>query len=479
MAPQLYEVREPRHDWFEGNTWFDQADPSIDPITGQRRTHMDRAGKRLSDTIAGIKQRATNGNGHGTSSRYENRYEDSYNSRLQDRYAFPRPPPTPKNAYLAPNYTNDFGEPYTPTPTTKNVGFVPEYSEEKPRGRHRSNTTDSQGVKSSPHLAVTRKVLGLHPTAPVVDEHDLAPHSQYLWPKIRLALREPLAEFWGTFCLVLFGDAAVAQVLLSTGQTSAPGGDGFGEYTSISWGFGIGLMLGVYIAGDSGGFLNPAATFTSCLLRKLPWRRFPIYMIAQTLGGFCAAGVIYANYYSAIDNYEGRGIRTVTPSPTATAGIFATYPQSFVTRTNQFFSEFIASAILMFVIFALQDNSNRGVARGDGNWFPLALFFLMFGIASCFGWQTGFAINLARDFGPRLFTHAVGYEGVWSAANYYFWIPMVAPFLGCTTGGVLYDIFIYTGVSPINERWFGFYQFFHPGEAIRQRIAEQKKEGAV
>ena len=151
--------------------------------------------------------------------------------------------------------------------------------------------------------------------------------------------------------------------------------------------WGLGVMLGIYVAGDSGGFLNPAVTFCFCFFRKLPWRRFPIYLIAQLLGGFLAAGVIYANYITAIDNYEGPGLRTVPPNPTATAGIFCTYPQPFLTKTAQFFSEFITSAILMFVIFALKDESNQGAMgkSGAGNLFPLALFFLIFGLGACFG----------------------------------------------------------------------------------------------
>lgn len=169
---------------------------------------------------------------------------------------------------------------------------------------------------------------------------------------------------------------------------------------------------------------SPAITLTSCLLRKLPWRRFPIYLIAQFLGGFLAAGVIYINYINGINYVEGHGVRTVPPSPTATAGIFCTYPQSFMTKASVFFDEFIASTILMFVIFALKDDSNKGSFSASGEWFPLGLFFLIYGIGCAFGWQTGYAINLARDFGPRLMSYAVGYDGVWNAGGYYFWIPM-------------------------------------------------------
>lgn len=116
-------------------------------------------------------------------------------------------------------------------------------------------------------------------------------------------------------------------------------------------------MLGIYVAGDSGAYLNPAITFCNCLFRQLPFRRFPIYFLAQILGGFIGSGIVYANYISAIDFFEGHNLRTVPPAPNATASIFCTYPQAFVTKTSQFFSEFIASALLMFVIFALKDPS--------------------------------------------------------------------------------------------------------------------------
>jgi len=295
-----------------------------------------------------------------------------------------------------------------------------------------------------------------------------------------LALREPFAEFLGVFVLVMFGDGSVAQVLLSTGQVTAPGGNGFGAYQSISWAWGLGTMLGIYVAGDSGAYLNPAITFTNCYFRGLPWRRFPMYFLAQFLGGFVAAGVVYANYVSAIDNFEGHGLRTVPPAPNATAGIFCTYPQAFVPKASQFFSEFIASSMLMLIILALKDDTNNGVTKGGGNWFPLALFFLIFGLGACFGWETGYAINLARDFGPRLMSYILGYgHEVWSAGGYYFWIPMVAPFCGCFFGALLYDLMIYTGPSPVNTPWFGLKRYLHPKRTIKAHRERIKAEETV
>ncbi|KAI1907526.1 glycerol channel [Ophidiomyces ophidiicola] len=272
-----------------------------------------------------------------------------------------------------------------------------------------------------------------------------------LWCRIRHTLREPFAEFFGVFVLILFGNGSVAQVVLSKGEK--------GDYQSISWGWGLGVMLGVYTAGISGAHLNPAVTFANCVFRKFPWRKFPIYTIAQTLGAFCASGIVYANYISAIDVFEGGpGIRTVGLS-TSSAGIFCTYPAPFMSRTGQFFSEFIASTILMFCIYALLDDRNMGA----GNLTPLGLFFVIFGIGACFGWETGYAINLARDFGPRVMSYFLGYgKEVFSAGNWYFWIPMVSPFFGCLFGGFLYDVFLYTGDSPINTPFMGLTRFLQP-----------------
>lgn len=222
-------------------------------------------------------------------------------------------------------------------------------------------------------------------------------------------------------------------------------------------------MLGVYVGGKSGGHLNPAVTLANCLYRGHPWRKLPVYALAQLLGAMAGAAIVYGNYKSAFDAFEGgAGIRTVT-GPTATAGVFCTYPAPFMTRTGMFFSEFVASSILMFCIFALADPNNIGA----GNLMPLCLFFLIFGIGACFGWETGYAINLARDFGPRLVSYMIGYgHEVWSAGGYYFWIPMVAPFLGCAFGGFLYDVFIFTGPSPINTPMLGLQRLMRPRRSV-------------
>lgn len=186
----------------------------------------------------------------------------------------------------------------------------------------------------------------------------------------------------------------------------------------------LGVMLGVYCSGVSGAHLNPAVTLANCIFRKFPWKKLPVYALAQLLGAMAASLIVYGNYKSAIDAFEGgQGIRTVGLD-TSTAGIFCTYPAPFLTKTGQFFDEFIGSSILMFCLYALLDDGNNGA----GNLTPLGLFFVIYGIGACFGSNTGYAINPARDLGPRIMSHAVGYgHQVWTAGDYYFWVCRFPP----------------------------------------------------
>nr|POF07178.1 aquaporin-7 [Quercus suber] len=232
-------------------------------------------------------------------------------------------------------------------------------------------------------------------------------------------------------------------------------------------------MLGAYIAGSSGAHMNPAVTLANCVYRGFPGKKLPAYALAQILSGLCAAAVIYGNYKSAIDIFEGGvDIRTVpAASKNATAGIFATYPADFMTKTESFFSEVIATGLLVFMIYALQNDNNYGAGK---SMVRLGLFSTIFGIASCFGWETSFAINPARDLGPRLLTSMVGYgAAVYTTANYYFWVPLLAPIAGALLGGLIYDVMLFTGESPINTPYWGLYRFVPGGRRRYARMGYQ------
>ncbi|OTB06227.1 hypothetical protein M426DRAFT_21028 [Hypoxylon sp. CI-4A] len=267
----------------------------------------------------------------------------------------------------------------------------------------------------------------------------------FRWSRIRLILREPFLEFWGCFMMVLIADSVLAQTYLSKYE--------YGSWLNICFGWACGIAFGIYISGDSGAYLNPAVTLANCIFRGLPLRRFPIYALSQLLGMWCAAGVVYANYISAIDYYEGRGIRTIPPSETSTANIFCTFPGSFVPKASQIINEFISNFVVMFCICAMRDENGAGLK--GGGWFVMALFWLSFATISAFGWETGSPINPARDLTGRIWLSILGYEGAWTAFETYSWIPIVIPFVASICGAFAYDVFIYTGESPINTPGLG------------------------
>ncbi|KAK5089852.1 glycerol channel [Lithohypha guttulata] len=367
-------------------------------------------------------------------------------------------------------------------PSSSDADTAVGYAHKEHRHKQRSPDPDNDGHTLNP--VDTYQTYEEH-GAPIDNSgqneaarRDYEHHKHLWWYRVRYTCRDAFAEFCGTMIMIVFGDGSVAQVTLSANPNLPQASQNKGEYQSISWGWGIGVMLGVYVCGCSGGHLNPAITMVNCLYRGFPWWKWPIYACAQVFGCFCGAAIIYGNYKSAIDAYEGYGVRTVPGySDTATAGVFNTYPQPFLTKTGQVFSEIISSAVLVFVIFALKDERNLGA----GNLMPLMLFFLIFGIGATLGWETGYAINLARDFGPRLFTYMVGYgPEVWRAGDYYFWVPMICPFIGAAFGGFLYDLLIYTGKSPINTEWLGIKSMVHPSKhGIKKAIKEGDVERAV
>ncbi|RIB15405.1 aquaporin-like protein [Gigaspora rosea] len=266
----------------------------------------------------------------------------------------------------------------------------------------------------------------------------------YVNPKgfefVKYKLREAFAELLGTFVFITFGLGSIAQAKLGEG--------GFGNWITISFGFGFGLAFGLFVSGSvSGGHLNPAVTITLAAHRNFAWHKVPIYILAQLIGAFLAAVVIFSNYHAAILEFDG-GKLSVTGS-NATAGIFATYPQEFMSIGGAFFSEFIGTFFLLLIILAATDERNLPNTRAH---FPFIIGLTLTTIAISLGYETGFSLNGARDFGPRLFTFIAGYGvEVFSAYNFYFWIPLVAPILGGLFAGIIYDLLIYWGKSPVNS----------------------------
>lgn len=245
-------------------------------------------------------------------------------------------------------------------------------------------------------------------------------------------MREALAELMSTFILVAFGVGSVAQKVLSRGE--------FGTFFSINFSWGIAVTFGCYWAGGiSGAHMNPAVTLAFAVVRRLPWFKVPIYCIAQLLGAFIASAVVYGIYYDALNEFDG-GVRQVL-GPNGTAGIWATYPQSFVSTGNGFADQLFGTALLVSCIFAILDRNNNSPA--DQGVVPVMIGLVVFLIGATFGFNCGYAINPARDLGPRLFTAIAGWGGeVFTAAHHWAWVPVVACSLGGVLGGIVYILFI-------------------------------------
>ena len=240
--------------------------------------------------------------------------------------------------------------------------------------------------------------------------------------------RELYAEFLGTLVLIAFGAGVVAQVVLSNKQN--------GEYLSINIAWGFAVTMGVYVAGGvSGAHLNPAVTLALAFRRDIPWSKFLPYSIAQTAGAFTGAAIVLLVYRAAFDNFDG-GARMIAGEK-GTAGIFATYPQSYLSTAGALIDQIVGTALLLLVIRAIGDTRNNAA----GPLGPIVVGFLVMALGMAFGLNAGYAINPARDLGPRLAAAVLGWgPAVFQSHGWYFWVPIVGPLIGGVLGIQLYDL---------------------------------------
>ena len=242
---------------------------------------------------------------------------------------------------------------------------------------------------------------------------------------------ELCAEFAGTLILILIGTAVVAQV-----STSSDGS--LGDHDSIAWAWGIGVTLGVYVSARlSGGHLNPAVTIALAAFKGFSWAKVAPYIVAQVLGAFVAALIVRASYAELIG--------TVDPGHTIKSqGIFSTLPGNGIegfSMSTAFLDQVVGTAILVFVVFALTTAWNNPPLANLG---PIVVGLLVVAIGMAWGANAGYAINPARDFGPRMASLITGYGDALSDQNgdLYFWLPIVAPIIGGLIGGGLFKVLI-------------------------------------
>jgi glycerol uptake facilitator protein len=286
---------------------------------------------------------------------------------------------------------------------------------------------------------------------------------------------ELAAECLGTFILISFGDGVVAMAVAALNQ-SGRGTQIFaasGDWLLIGWGWGLAVTFAVYVAGGvSGAHINPAVTLAFAARRGFPWRKVPSYVCAQLVGAFLGALLVYVVYKGAIDSYErANHITRGDPNSVPTFSIFATFPAKYLGNwIGPFIDQIVGTAFLVAFVFAVVDEVNQPVRA---NLAPFLVGFVVVAVGISFGANAGYAINPARDFGPRFFAWIAGWGKIAIPGNYgnvdgYLWIPIVGPCLGGLVGAYIYDFTVRDILLARGER---------PSAEVQERGRTVQEEG--
>jgi glycerol uptake facilitator len=229
------------------------------------------------------------------------------------------------------------------------------------------------------------------------------------------------AETIGTCLLILLGDGVVAAVLLNKSKAQNSG------WIVITFGWGFGVMAGAYaVAQFSGAHLNPAVTLGLWINGNIDGGDVPKYLIGEFAGAMLGATLVWAAYYVHWAETEDPGLKL---SVFCTGPAIRNYPANVVT-------EIIGTVVLVFGILAFVDPGNKGIAASGLN--ILLIAFLVVGIGLSLGGPTGYAINPARDLGPRIMHAILPIPGKGTSDWEYAWVPVVGPLIGGAIGGAFY-----------------------------------------
>jgi glycerol uptake facilitator protein len=247
-----------------------------------------------------------------------------------------------------------------------------------------------------------------------------------------------LAEFIGTMILIILGDGVVAGVLLKNSKAENSG------WIVITAGWAVAVAIAVYAVGAiSGAHINPAVTIGLASIGAFEWAQVPGYVIAQMLGAFTGAVIVWLAYLPHWGPTEDAGLKL---------GVFCTAPAYRNTAAN-IATEIIGTAMLVFGVLGIVNNANVIGAAGNPDLAavfgsgiaPLLVGLLVLGIGLSLGGPTGYAINPARDLGPRIAHAILPIAGKGSSDWGYSWIPVVAPIIGGIIGAVLWNILGFAG----------------------------------
>ena len=230
-----------------------------------------------------------------------------------------------------------------------------------------------------------------------------------------------VSEMMGTGLLILLGDGVVAAVLLNKSKAQNSG------WIVITWGWAIAVMIGVFAATKSGGHLNPAVTIGQAAAGDLEWSKVPEYLGGQFAGAGIGAILVWLAYYAHWGETEDPGLKLA---------VFSTGPAIRNTLAN-LMTEIIGTFVLVFGVYAIfkfGGDPNGSLSAGVG---PLLVALLVLGIGLSLGGPTGYAINPARDLGPRIIHAILPIPGKGGSDWSYAWVPVVGPLIGGAIGGIV------------------------------------------
>ncbi|MBO1360992.1 aquaporin family protein [Acetobacter sacchari] len=243
---------------------------------------------------------------------------------------------------------------------------------------------------------------------------------------------ELIAECVAVFIIILFGDSVAAMYSL---YDPSP-------YKTAYWGvcivWGLGVTVAIYATGAvSGTHANPAVTVALATYRGFPWRKVAPYIVAQVIGGFIGAAVVYALFAPVIEHFAAAQHLDFMHDGAA-AGVFFTHPGDYVTPMHSFFVQIVLTGILVFGIFAITCEFNTMAPQANAGALIIGLLVAIIGASA--GYLDAWAINPARDFGPRLFCYLAGWgpSAIPSPGNYW-WVPIAGPLIGGLVGAGLYQ----------------------------------------
>jgi glycerol uptake facilitator protein len=276
------------------------------------------------------------------------------------------------------------------------------------------------------------------------------------------------AEFFGCFILICFGDGVVAMLfaLIGSGRAintplGAKVGSGItsaatpllgsGDWLLITWGWALAVCFAIYVVGGvTGAHINPAVTLGAAIRKALPWNKVGLYWIAQVLGCFVGAALVYLVYVNAINDFNTTNhIVRGSYASKGTYSVFATFPAPYFSSVwGPLIDQIVGTFFLVLFVWAVTDEWNLPVGANMAPWI-VGMIVMAVGIS--FGANAGYAINPARDFGPRIFAWIAGWGKEAMPGNYlvnsgtikgYFWVPIVGPLIGGALASVFYDAFI-------------------------------------